>query len=73
MPDRIWEFERSKTYSKWTRGIEEFAALEYPKESVSAVLRLIEPEPAPQALGSRRATRTVPLPAAPAAPSASRP
>lgn len=73
MPDTIWEFERRRTYSKWIQGIEEYAALEYPREPISAVLRLVEPEPAPTRGKFHRATRTTPTPTSPAAPTASRP
>ena len=42
MPDAYWEMERRRLLGNRTSAIEGYAALEYPRESVAAVLKMID-------------------------------
>jgi len=64
MPEAFWEMERRRLMGNRTYEIEGYAALEYPRESVATVLRMIDSRPKPRGrklweFGSRSAPTTV--------------
>jgi hypothetical protein len=58
MTGAYWEMERRRLMGSRIREIERFAALEYPRESLAAVLRMAEPPAKPNG-GKPRGPRPV--------------